>query len=92
MTEVNMATLQIRIDDTLRRQASDTAQAMGLDLSSAIRMFLTQMVKENGLPFHPTNDPFYSASNRAALRSSLRQMEAGNTVTVSLDQLESMEN
>ncbi|MBR5734651.1 MAG: type II toxin-antitoxin system RelB/DinJ family antitoxin, partial [Desulfovibrionaceae bacterium] len=27
---------------------------MGLDLSAAIRMFLTQMVKENGLPFIPT--------------------------------------
>ena len=65
---------------------------MGLDLSSAIRMFLTQMVKENGLPFRPTNDPFYSASNQAALRNSLRQMEAGNTVTVSLDQLDTMEN
>ena len=87
-----MATLQIRIDETLRQQASATAQEMGLDLSSAIRMFLTQMVKENGLPFRPTNDPFYSASNRAALRSSLRQMEAGNTVSVSMEQLEAMEN
>ena len=86
-----MATLQIRIDDTLRQQASDTAQEMGLDLSSAIRMFLTQMVKENGLPFRPTNDPFYSASNRAALRNSLRQMEANNTVTVSMEQLDAME-
>ncbi len=87
-----MTTLQIRIDDTLRRQAAETAQEMGLDLSSAIRMFLTQMVKENGLPFRPTNDPFYSASNRAALRRSLRQMEAGDTVTVSMEQLEAMEN
>ena len=87
-----MATLQIRIDETLRQQASATAQEMGLDLSSAIRMFLTQMVKENGLPFRPTNDPFYSASNRAALRSPLRQMEAGNTVSVSMEQLEAMEN
>ena len=87
-----MPTLQIRIDDTLRQQASDTAQEMGLDLSSAIRMFLTQMVKENGLPFRPTNDPFYSASNRVALRSSLRQMETGDTVTVSMEQLEAMEN
>lgn len=86
-----MATLQIRIDDTLRKQASDTAQEMGLDLSSAIRMFLTQMVKENGLPFRPTNDPLYSASNRAALRNSLRQMETNNTVTVSMEQLETME-
>ena len=87
-----MATLQIRIDDTLRRQASATAQEMGLDLSSAIRMFLTQMVKENGLPFRPTNDPFYSSSNRAALHNSLRQMEAGNTVSFSMEQLEAMEN
>ena len=83
-----MATLQIRIDETLRQQASDTAQEMGLDLSSAIRMFLTQMVKENGLPFRPTNDPFHSASNMASLRKSLRQMEAGNTVTASMEQLE----
>ena len=87
-----MATLQIRIDDTLRRQAAETAQEMGLDLSSAIRMFLTQMVKENGLPFRPVNDSFYSAPNRAALRRSLRQMEAGDTVTVSMEQLEAMEN
>ncbi len=86
-----MATLQIRIDDMLRQQASDTAQAMGMDLSTAIRMFLTQMVKENALPFHPTNDPFFSASNRDALRRSLRQMQAGDSVTVSLDTLDAME-
>lgn len=87
-----MATLQIRIDDTLRQQAAATAQEMGLDLSSAIRIFLTQMVKENGLPFRPANDPFYSASNREALRRSLRQMEAGDTVIVSMEQLDAMEN
>ena len=86
-----MATLQIRIDDMLRQRASDTALAMGMDLSTAIRMFLTQMVKENALPFHPTNDPFYSVSNREALHRSLHQMQTGNSVTVTLEQLEEME-
>ena len=85
-----MATMQIRIDDTLRQEAALVAQVMGIDLSSAIRMFLTQMVKENGLPFLPSNDLFYSSGNRAALRRSLEQLEAGHTVTKTLDELERM--
>ncbi|WP_446424622.1 type II toxin-antitoxin system RelB/DinJ family antitoxin [Mailhella sp.] len=86
-----MATLQIRIDDDLRGEASAVAQGMGIDLSAAIRIFLTQMVKENGLPFRPTNDPFYSAANMAALRRSMAQFENGETVTRSLADLEAME-
>ena len=87
-----MATLQIRIDDDLRGEAAAVAQGMGIDLSAAIRMFLTQMVKENGLPFRPTNAPFYSAGNMASLRRSLVQMENGETVTRTLPDLEVMEN
>ncbi len=85
-----MATMQIRIDETLRNEAARVAQGMGIDLSSAIRLFLSQMVKENGLPFRPTNDPFYSAGNQAALRRSVEQLEAGQTVMKSLDELERM--
>ena len=85
-----MATMQIRIDDTLRREAALVAQGMGIDLSAAIRLFLAQMVKENGLPFRPTNAPFYSAGNRAALRRSIDQLEAGQTVLNPLDELERM--
>nr|CRY95413.1 hypothetical protein [uncultured prokaryote] len=87
-----MATMQIRIDETLRNEAAKVAQGMGIDLSSAIRLFLSQMVKENGLPFRPTNEPFYSAGNQAALRRSIEQMESGQAVTRSLDELERMAN
>lgn len=86
-----MATMQIRVDDTLRDKAALVAQGMGIDLSSAIRMFLAQMVKENGLPFRPSNDPFYSSGNQDALRRSIAQIELGNTVTRTLSELERME-
>lgn len=86
-----MATMQIRVDDTLRDKAALVAQGMGIDLSSAIRMFLAQMVKENGLPFRPSNDPFYSFGNQDALRRSIAQIEQGNTVTRTLSELERME-
>lgn len=86
-----MATLQVRLDDILKEQAQAVVQEMGLDLSGAIRIFLAQVVKENGLPFRPTNDPFYSARNQEALRRSVAQIEAGQTVRKSLDELRSME-
>jgi DNA-damage-inducible protein J len=86
-----MANLQVRIEDTLKEQAQTVVQGMGLDLSGAVRLFLAQVVKENGLPFRPTNEPFYSAKNQEALRRAAAQMEAGRTVVKSLDELRGME-
>ena len=85
-----MASLQIRLDDGLKERAQAVMQEMGLDLSSAVRMFLAQVVKENGLPFRPTNEPFFSAANEEALRRSARQLAQGQTVTRTLDELRGM--
>lgn len=82
-----MANLQIRLDDTLKEKAQAVASNMGMDLSSAIRIFLSQMVRENGMPFRPCNDPFYSASNQEALSSSLAELEDGKIITKNLDEL-----
>lgn len=41
--EDTMANLQIRIDDDLRNKAQEIANSMGLDLASAVRMFLCQI-------------------------------------------------
>ena len=43
--------LQLRIDDTLRKEASDVYSRLGLDLPTAIRMFLTRSVQVRGIPF-----------------------------------------
>lgn len=86
-----MANIQIRVDDTLRAQAQAVANSMGMDLPSAVRIFLTQMVRENGMPFRPTGDPFYSARNQEALLRSATQIGAGHAVTKTLDELQEME-
>ena len=61
---------------------------MGLELSSAVQLFLRQMVVENGLPFRLSGDPLYSQSNMEALKRPLAQLEAGNVVSLSLEELE----
>ena len=43
--------LQVRIDDELRKDASEIFRSLGLDMSSAVRLFLRRVVAEQGLPF-----------------------------------------
>ncbi len=87
-----MANLQIRIDDDLRIQAQQVAQSMGLDLASSVRLFLTQMVRHNGLPFTPKADPFYSERNQLILQDSIAQLERGEGITKTMAELEAMES
>ena len=48
--------LNIRIEEKTKKQAKETLSSIGLDLSTAIKIFLTQVIKEDGLPFTPTNN------------------------------------
>jgi len=71
-----MANLQVRIDDDLKVRAQNVAESMGLDLTQAVRMFLTQMVRVNGLPFRPQADPFYSEKNIRHLEKVAEDLKA----------------
>ncbi len=51
-----MTTLNVRIDEKIKAQAGKTLSNLGLDMSSAIKLFLHQVVTENGLPFTPTKN------------------------------------
>ena len=48
-----MATVptQIRIDKTVKEDANTLFSQLGLDLSSAVNLFLRQCILRNGLPF-----------------------------------------
>ena len=49
--EANMGVLQVRVDDELKKQATEIFNELGIDLSTAVRMFLKKAVLEKGLPF-----------------------------------------
>ena len=49
-----MAIIQLRVDDELKLEATSIYQQLGLDLSSAIRMFLKRSVMVKGIPFPTT--------------------------------------
>lgn len=43
--------VQFRIDDDLKNQATELYDKLGIDLSTAMRMFLKRSVSVNGIPF-----------------------------------------
>lgn len=49
--------VQFRIDDTLKAQATELFDNLGLDLPTALRMFLKRSVMERGIPFSMSMDP-----------------------------------
>ncbi len=46
-----MAQLQVRTDDKLKKQAQKILKGMGLDLSTAVNMYLYQIVSTESIPF-----------------------------------------
>ncbi len=75
---MSSTTLQIRLDADLRHEADELFSAAGLDLSSAVRLFLRQSVIRRRLPFEVIGaDPFYSEANQRALADSIRSIERG---------------
>ena len=75
------STLQIRVDSTLRRQAEDFFNGAGLDMSSAVRHFLKQVVIRRRVPFDViAEDPFWSDANQRVLAESIRSLEEGKGV------------
>ncbi len=76
-----MANLNIRIDDTLKKQAESIFSELGLSLSAATTIFLKQVVRYKGIPFELRIDPFYSSENQARLSAARERMErTGGTV------------
>ena len=90
-----MAQVNIRIDDTLKEQGEKLFTSLGMSFSTAVSVFISQSVREGGLPFAVTTktDPFFSENNMKVLRASIADMEAGRgIVRKTMDELEAMED
>ena len=64
--------LHVRVDDQLKAQATDALAGVGLTLSDAVRILLTRVATEGGLPAGLTTDPdAYDAWFRAKVQEAL---------------------
>ncbi len=60
--------LQVRLETSLKEEASALFENLGIDISTAVRMFLKRSVMENGIPFRMTL-PKQACSSSRGLRA-----------------------
>ena len=75
MTQINF-----RIDEDTKTSAEAALKEMGLNMSTAITMFLTKVAREKRIPFEINADPFYSAENMLELRNRIESINNGTSM------------
>lgn len=57
--------IQVRTNRRLKERATKTLDRMGIDMPTAINMFLSQIVHDQRLPFQPSLTPYADAIREA---------------------------
>jgi len=68
-----MATIQIRIDDTIKTAADSLFTSLGLDTSTAIRMFIAASLENDGIPFAVA----HKVDSNAAITDAIERRKSG---------------
>lgn len=69
--------LNIRMDEDLKRSMEQLCQELGMNLTTAVTIFFKKAVRERGIPFQVSADPFFSEENMARLREAAARLDAG---------------
>jgi len=80
------------MDEELKKAMERTCQALGMNMTTAFTIFAKKMSREQRIPFEVSVDPFYSDSNIAAINEAAEQIERGQVVIKTFEELEMMEN
>ena len=50
------STITVRVEDKVKKKSSDIFKEVGMDMSTAINVFLKQVIRSNGIPFPVSAD------------------------------------
>ena len=81
--------VQVRIDEDLKTQATAIYDKLGMDLSSAVRIFLKRSVMVNGVPFDMTfpKQEYKAEKAVSAMEKLSAEAQKNGTSNMSLDEI-----
>ncbi len=50
------STITVRVDEKIKKEANNIFKEIGLDMSTAINVYLKQVIRSNGIPFPVSAD------------------------------------
>lgn len=81
--------VQIRVDEKLKNQATAICEELGIDLPTAVRIFMKRTVAEGGIPFDMKviRKPYRSPEGWALVEAMGKEAETNGVADLSLDEI-----
>ncbi len=86
-----MATIQLRIDDATKKSAKTILDKLGIDMSSAIKIYLKQIVINKGIPFKLLTENGMTIKQEQEILKASEEARKGINVTKPMDPDEAIE-
>lgn len=88
-----MTTVSLRFDDEMKKELDEMCNEMGMNLTTFFMIYARKALRDRKIPFDITAplDPFYSESNMEYLRKAENQVQNGQVVVKTMEELEAME-
>lgn len=88
-----MTTVSLRFDDDMKKQLDEMCDEMGMNLTTFFMVYAKKALRERKIPFEiaAPQDPFYSETNMEYLRKADQQVQSGQVVVKTMEELEAME-
>ena len=80
-------TIQIRIDSKTKKQARKTLEAVGLDMSSAVKLFLTNVINRQGIPLDLRTENGFTLAQEQALITETEEAKISSKRFATVDAL-----
>ncbi|MCK5510616.1 type II toxin-antitoxin system RelB/DinJ family antitoxin [Candidatus Parcubacteria bacterium] len=85
-----MSNIQIRVDEKEKKAAKVIFEKLGLDMSSAIKLFLKQTTLRKGLPFLLTTENGLTLEEEAEIIKASSEAKRGKNVSNELNKKEAV--
>ena len=88
-----MTTVSLRFEDSMKKELDEMCAEMGMNLTTFFTIYAKRALRDRKIPFEITApiDPFFSESNQKQLKKAAAQMDAGQIVVKTFDDLEKLE-
>ena len=94
MTET--VSINIRMDKELKKQAEEIFGDFGMSMTTAFNVFVRQAIREQAIPFRIQREDedkiYFNPHNMRVLQESIDQLNKGQVVFKTMEELEEMAN
>ena len=88
--QIQTTTVNVRVDEDIKRNVESLFESMGMNISTAVNMFFRQCLFENAIPFQPRGSR--NVSRKEALKEAKDQVIVNGTSEMLPDEINAIIN